>query len=251
MLKLIKYEFRKTRMTKAIILAITLIAQVVFLIGLYTDNDASTSVGILGLTMLAFGGILIIGLQSIRTLHQDMNTRQSYMLFMTPNSSYKILGSKLFECGLSILIAGVFFFALGTLDITLLLARLGELNELWKFIKEFLSDLTIDGRTVDLNAGAFASAGFSVLTSWFFSVTTACLAVVISAALLNGRRFNGLISFIFFLLLSWGCSWISGLITKPINDTTVLMIVGGLISLAFSVIMYIVTAKIMEDKLSV
>ena len=94
MKNLIKYEFRKTWSTKLIILAITAFAELAFLISLYTDQENYTVISIVILTFLAFGGVLFIGIQSIVTMHQDMNTKQGYMLYMTPNSCYKILGGR-------------------------------------------------------------------------------------------------------------------------------------------------------------
>ena len=108
---LMKYEFRKTLIAKLIILGTTAVLEILFLLGLYTKHDSLAGYSTIMLTMLAFGGVLFIGLQSVMTLHRDMNTKQSYMLFMTPNSSYKILGAKVLENGLSILMACAFFFA--------------------------------------------------------------------------------------------------------------------------------------------
>ena len=61
MLNLIKYEFRKTWMTKLIILAITAFAEIAFLITLYTNKEGLNALTILLLVMLAFGGVLLIG----------------------------------------------------------------------------------------------------------------------------------------------------------------------------------------------
>ena len=101
MFKLMKYEFRKTWITKLILLGVTAVAEAVYLYGLYAEKDNPLSVAIGLLVLLAVGGVLVIGLESVLTLHRDMNTKQSYMLFMTPNSSYKILGAKVLENGLS------------------------------------------------------------------------------------------------------------------------------------------------------
>ncbi len=108
MLKLMKYEFRKTWITKLILLGVTAVAEIAFLIGLYMEKETTLGLSVMLLVLLAFGGILMIGLYSVMTLHRDMNTKQSYMLFMTPSSSYSILGAKVLECGLSILIGGAF-----------------------------------------------------------------------------------------------------------------------------------------------
>ena len=251
MLKLIKYELRKTWFTKVILLVIAALAEIAFLVGLYGNRENTLVVSIVLLTILAVGGVMVIGLESVITLHRDMNTKQSYMLFMTPNSCYRILGAKLIECGISILLAGAFFFALGTLDLTLLFAREGILGRLWEQIREILSHLTVNGRALELTMRSMAAVTFDLLAAWIFFVSTAYLAVVISAALLNGKKYNGLVSFLIFLLLDWGCTHINTLITDPIRDNVTLMTVYGLIALLFAAGMYFATTVIMERKLSV
>ena len=251
MLKLMKYELRKTWMTKVILLALTACAEAAYLIGLYAEQDGPLSVGIGLLCLLAVFGVLVIGLESVVVLHRDMNTKQSYMLFMTPNSCYKILGAKVLECGISILLTAAFFFALGTLDITLLFAREGPLNDLWQQIQSFLSHITIDGRQLEINMPVLASLTFYIVSDWICLVVTAYLADVISSALLYGRKFNGVISFVFFLILNWGIGKLISLITSGIAATTAAMAVAGGLYLVFAVIMYIVTAQIMEKYLSV
>ncbi|MBQ6959803.1 MAG: hypothetical protein IJP78_02370 [Clostridia bacterium] len=251
MFKLMKYEFRKTWITKLILLGVTAVAEAVYLFGLYTEKEGPLSVSVMLLTMLAVFGVLVIGLESVLTLHRDMNTKQSYMLFMTPNSGYQILGAKVLECGLSILITGAFYFALGAMDITLLFAKSGQLNQLWDMIQNVISQFTINGRPLTINAEIMAALTFSLLTGWIGIVTMAYLADVVSAALLNGKKYNGLLSFAVFLALTWLTSWATGKITAGITASTTMLVVNGLIDLGFAVIMYIVTAQIMERKLSV
>ena len=253
MLKLMKYEFRKTWITKVILLGITAVAEAGYLIALYTDREDTVALTAGILTLLAIGGVMVIGLESVLTLHRDMNTKQGYMLFMTPNSCYKILGAKVLECGLSILVTGAFFFLLGSLDVTLLFAKSGELNQLWEMIQEFLRHLSFnDGQiALSIDTQTMAALVFSLLTGWISTITTAYLADVVSAALLNGKRFNGLLSFALFLALSWLTSWVGRQAVASIGDACLLLVVDGVISLAFAVVMYIVTAQIMERKLSV
>lgn len=245
---LMKYEFRKTLIAKLIILGTTAVLEILFLIGLYTKHDSLAGYSTIMLTMLAFGGVLFIGLQSVMTLHRDMNTKQSYMLFMTPNSSYKILGAKVLENGLSILMAGAFFFALGMLDISLALAKFGRLDELRKFFQDLVSAFN---ENILLDAPSLASLTFSLLAAWIATVTAAFLADVISAALLNGKRFNGVVTFLLFLVFNFCCAWVQNKATASIASYQTTFLVQGAIALAFSVLMYFVTARIMEDKLSV
>ena len=251
MLKLMKYEFRKTWITKLILLGVTAVAEIAFLIGLYVERETTLGLSVMLLVFLAFGGILMIGLYSVMTLHRDMNTKQSYMLFMTPNSSYSILGAKVLECGLSILIGGAFYFALGALDITLLFAKSGELNRLWSAIQDFLSRLTFANHQLLIDMEGMAAFVFCLLAGWILTVITAYFAVVISAALLNGKRFNGLLSFVLFLALSWFTGWVARTVTASIPSINALLLVDGAIFLAFTAVMYVITAIIMERKLSV
>lgn len=253
MLKLMKYEFRKTMFTKLILLGITAVAEAAFLISLYTNKEGSLAASIGILTLLAIGGVLVIGLQSVLTLHHDMNTRQSYMLFMTPNSSYRILGAKVLECSLSILLTGAFYFALGALDISLLFAKEGMLSQLWDTIQEMLRSFTFsNGQTIiSLDMKGMAVLVFNLLSGWINTVTTAYLAVTVSAALLNGKRFNGLVSFVLFLALSWAGGWLERFATQSISSIETMLLVQGGIALAVAAVMYIATAQIMERKLSV
>lgn len=248
MFKLMKYEFRKTWVTKLILLGITAVAEAAYLFSLYTENENGviTTIGIL--TLLAFGGVMVIGLQSVLTLHHDMNTKQGYMLFMTPNSCYKILGAKVLENGLSILVTGGFYFALAALDVSLLFAKEGQLNQLWETFQRFISSIN---EKIPMNADGLAAFTFAMLAGWIGTVVTAYLADVISAALLNGKSFNGVISFVIFVALSWAASWLEGIATQNIPNVITTMLIQGGLSLLIAAVMYVVTAQIMEKKLSV
>ena len=247
MLNLIKYEFRKTWMTKLIILAITAFAEIAFLITLYTNKEGLNALTILLLVMLAFGGVLLIGIQSISTMHQDMNTKQGYMLYMTPNSCYKILGSKVIENGLSLLVAGAFFFALGALDITLLFGHSGELNQLREMVTEFMKQLSLE---VQLDGQMFAGFTLSFLCSWLGTVVAAYLADVISTCLLSGKKYNTWVSLLFFILLMWLTGYAQVSLTQNLPIRSVFLW-HSLTSLAFAAVMYVATAFLMDRHLSV
>ena len=248
MLKLMKYEIRKTMFSKLVLLGIAGVLETAYLISLYSGSEKYMAITVSLLTLLAIGGITFIGLESVITLHRDMNTKQSYMLFMTPNSSYKILGAKILENGISILLTGAFFFALGALDIMLLFAKEGQLNEIWNMFQDFIHQFD---RDVAINAGVLGALAFTLLTGWICTVSTAFLADVISTALLNGKKHNGLVSFLLFLLLNFAVGNLSRLFVRDVQGAEIHHVLVGIISLAFTAVMYYVTAQIMERKLSV
>ena len=132
--KLIKYEFRKSWMVKAIILAITAIFEVMFLVGAISGNDDVALSSAVFLTFITICSIFIIGVLSIFILHKDLNTKQSYMLFMTPNSTFKILGAKIIENFGSILLFSAMFLLIGIGDITLWVAKSEGVKDMFNII---------------------------------------------------------------------------------------------------------------------
>ena len=246
MLRLLKYEMRKTMMSKLILLAVTFIAEVVFLYGYWTRKDEPLFMGAVLLFFIAMIGITLMGILSLVTLHKDMNTRQGYMLFMTPNSCYKILGAKVLECGLSLLIAGAFFFALGTLDISMVLGR--DTNQkIWDMITEMIRSIN---QQIVIDPANCSALVFSLLASWLCTVTTAYLADVVSSSLLNGKKGNMIVTFLLFLALNYAINKLLGLVPYSIGVIPALLW-HGVIALALSAVMYVITARLMEKYLSV
>ena len=246
MLQLLKYELRKTLMSKLILFGITVVAQAVFLAGLWGKKDETLAIGAVLLFFIAITGIALMGVLSIATLHKDMNTRQSYMLFMTPNSCYKILGAKVIECGLSLAIAGAFFFALGYLDFSLLLGK-GSNKQIWDMLNEMIQAVN---REIIVDAPHLSALVFSSLAAWLCTVTTAYLSDVVASSLLNGKKVNWLVTFALFITLNYGVSQLLKLVPATLGVIPVLLWQGA-VALVLACAMYIVTARLMENYLSV
>ena len=249
---LLKYEIRKTWATKLILLGITAVEELAFLVGLYlmgreVDNYV-TAVSISLLVVTAIAGVILIGVQSVLTLHRDMNTKQGYMLYMTPRNSYQILGAKFLENGLSLFLAGAFYFLLGFLDITLMLGRLGQLEQLWNFFRDLMTQFNAEIQITWENMLCLTG---SMLTSWLATVAIAYLADIISSALLNGKKFNGLVTFLFFILLSLLLGYIQRAVLPTNAEMMTMLLIDIAVSLAYAAVMYVVSAVIMERYLSV
>ena len=240
MLRLLKYEFRKTLFPKIVLLALLVIFEGIFLYGYWTGNDSTTTLG-LSLFMFTFlCGLLAIGIISLVTLHKDMNTRQGYMLFMTPNSTYRILGAKVAECGLSLLIAGAIGLGIGVLNFSML-------SEVTKLITSLLENF---GSNLVPDFPTLSSLLFNILSHLLCSVTTAYLADVISSSLLNGRKGNLAITFVLFILINYAVQKILTLVPDSLGVVPVFLLQGG-IALVLAGIMYVITARLMDRYLSV
>ena len=247
MKNLIKYEIRKTWLTKLVILGITAVVEAAFLICLALKDENGIGLTTALLSFIAIGGILFIGIESVITLHRDMNTRQSYMLFMTPNSCYKILGAKVIENGLSLLAAGAFFFLLAFVDVTALFGRYNEFSTLWETFNRLI---TVINQEIKISADSLACLCTAMLCSWLCVVITAYLADVVSSALLNGKRMNGLVSFLLFILLDGAVMWLQNQVHGSFNVQTALLLRAA-VAMGCSALMYLLTAYLMDRYLSV
>ena len=97
MLNLLKYEMKKSKVPMMLVLAVTLILEVLFLIGLLlTDKQQLTGYAIVMLTLFAPFSILVSSLFCVFTLNQELTSTTGYMLFMTPNSSKKFWVQKFY-----------------------------------------------------------------------------------------------------------------------------------------------------------
>ena len=233
--KLLKYEMRKTMALKLILLGITAVAEVAFLITLYLNEKAADTLALTSVLLffIALAGTVLIGVQSVLTLHRDMNTKQGYMLYMTPRNSFQILGAKMLENGLSLLLAGGFFFLLGLLDVTLLFSKLGSLEDLWKMFQDFMRMINTE---IQLNSWSVLCLVSEMLASWLATVSIAYLADIVASALLNGKK--GVLG------------WLQNLLRTGAAIETILLIRAG-IALVYAGIMYAVSAWVMDRYLSV
>ncbi|MBQ7470302.1 MAG: hypothetical protein IJS76_07750 [Pseudobutyrivibrio sp.] len=249
MLKLFKYELRKTLSLKVIMLCITAIMELFFLIGLYGDNDNIFSASCFFLFIMAFVATVIIGVHSMKLLKNDLNTKQAYMLFMTPNNSYKILGAKVIENAVSIFLTGAFYFLLGALDMTLILGKYGELSDLIYYINRLFELREWDSISVTL----VASYVLVQIVHWLYIISVAFFAIVLSATFFNGKKWNSFASLGIFIAIVVVVNMILNAILggASIVISAAHNFILAAVFLVLSAIMYFITAWIMDNSLSV
>ncbi|MCD8379808.1 MAG: hypothetical protein LUC95_05735 [Lachnospiraceae bacterium] len=245
MLKLMKYELRKTQFSKIVIFTTSIFFEILFLAGIYNSVNL-LSAGITGLICCAVFGLIYIGIESLIVLQRDLSTHQSYMLFLTPTNSYQILGAKVIANALTLLIAVCFFGALMTLGVAAVYIR----DQGMQTFLEAVSDLerTIDMR-ITIAVREIILAVVTGLASWIMTIMTGMLAIILSATVFAGRKHSGFVSFLIFLLICWVISAIINLVPEP--SGLLYYITDILISLIFAVILYLISCRIMEQRLCV
>lgn len=221
-------------------------AEILFLIGLFAKWDNGFMWGIFLLIACAWLGIFYIGIESILVLSKDLNTKQSYMLFMVPRSSYQVLGAKVLGSLISIAAAGLFFILIAVLDASLAAIYVDGL-------KAFMDNVNMFLKTIFENMPSMQdilNLLIIVLLQWFLTVIIGYLAVILSCTVLTGKRFSGLISFLLFFVLFCAV----GMVVNHLPDFSGMSLdylLHGAVIFTFSAVFYLISCWIMERKLSV
>ena len=247
MKNLFKYEMRKTLIAKLILAAIAAIVEALFLVGLFKNRTGQQTITMVVFILLGLVGVLLIGIQSIVALHRDMNTRQGYMLFMTPNSSYKILGAKVLENACSILIASAVFFEVCVMDYSLMVSHSQDVSEVVDILKQIVNSM---GASLSFNVADIASFVLNYVMQWLCEITVAFFADILISSVLNGKKFAGLLGFALFLLFSYAV----GEIAKLLPEGGSLPVTYAISTVYYAVIValtYFGSAKLMDRHLSI
>ncbi len=198
MLKLIKYEFIKKSKLLLILLITAIIANLGAAIAL-----GDRGIGLFfGLTPFAL--IVLYLYELIRTYSDDLNKKTGYMLFMTPNSGYKIIGSKL----IFIITEGIILFASYIVFLAVNLCALalkakGDFSEITHAISELINAV---------NSGVIAQFGINIgdilliiimiLASAVVFALIVYSAMTIRKSIFSDIKFGGIISFVIFIILN-------------------------------------------------
>ena len=185
MAALLKYEFRKTKVLNLVILIIAAIGEGAFLLGSVLWADSVLLTGSIVLTCAAAAGFLLVPFQSADLLYRELNTKQSYMLFLTPRSPKSILGAKILTAIIWLAVQGVVFGIFSCVDAAVLYRASGATEGL---LSALLSSVGGAGFSVsDLVLFAAKIIGMtygfilSVLMAYFF-------AEIVQSTVLNGRK---------------------------------------------------------------
>ncbi|MDO5540091.1 MAG: hypothetical protein Q4F83_08435 [Eubacteriales bacterium] len=247
MLMHMKYELRKSMFSKMVILLVTAVSEIAFLAGVFLKNNTALMWGITGLSMCAVVGIFYIGIESLLTFHKDLNTKQSYMLFMTPQTSYTILGAKVLQNALAIFAAGAFFVLIAVLDVVTATIYMDGLQALIDMVQELMKNISVQ---INIEPQNIIMAVAVTLVSWLMMIATGYLAIVLSATILAGKKLSGFVSFVLYLIINFGALKILDLVPYMKNQTLQGCLVIAL-SFIITVILYLISGWIMERKLSV
>ena len=146
--KLMKYEWKKQRTSRMIVMVALAVCVLTFFGGMLVEKDALMGISATLLLVGSFFVVFYMGIESILILNRDLKTKQSYMIWMTPKSVWEILGAKFV-----VAIAQMFFvFALyaiaGLLCFVGTIQYVGELGNVFAIIRDSFIRVSGEGQLI-------------------------------------------------------------------------------------------------------
>ncbi len=247
MFKLMKYEFRKQLFSKFAIGGILVLLELYFFYGLIRDNGDTMGTAAGLLAVLALLAMFYVSFESIFTFSNDLKTKQSYMLFMTPQSAYSIMGAKVLSSIIQIALVAVFFGVVAVADVFAMAARKGEIKQLWEMAQELIRSLL----DIEINFEILLMTVVELLLAWMMVVILGMLSITLSATFMANSKAKGVVSFVIFIglnvLLSKASELISDGVLVDKKEFWLLMLFYA----GVTAISYVVTAWMLEKKVSV
>ncbi len=216
--KLLKYEWRKNRTSILIFLGLTLGLQLGFLYGLYGDSeDWVLPVFTIGLVLCAYAAMIYVMIVGVTSYSKEMKQRSAYLIFMTPNSGMKIMGSKyLFTLTVGVMFV-LLYGVLGALDIALTTDIISDIKAFIDETDEFLLEL---GVHLDQFILAALVVALYVLLSLLSFFAVAYLAITLSHTLFRDKKWRGIVALGIFFGLNLLISEINGALPNPLDELT-------------------------------
>ena len=253
MFKLIKYEFRKNIVGISIVLGIIFGLQLYFTISYLMENDNHAGIAVALLYLASIVCFFIVYVFGINTYSKELSSKTGYLIFMTPNSAFKIVAAKYiftFLVGSLILVVLLVF---GILDLNMLVKFYDEEVD---FIKMFMERLEAMGVDVMEIVYTFTGAIVEFLIVFFMIMSIAYFSITLTATVLQNRKFKGIISVIVFIVLFVITVKIDGLLPVIYESPNTLLeeLISVIPSAVYCILVLlggmIGTAKLLEKKVS-
>lgn len=251
--KLIKYEFRKQLMSKLVVGAVIAALQLMFFAGVIFDKEDWAATGLVLFAFVSMIALLYFSFESIVTYSNDLKTKHSYMLFLTPRNMFQIVGAKLVTTILQIFVCGCAFVTIFIGDMFLLCAIRGDVKDFLDGMKALFHALT----GVEIRLIEVVYIMLMLLIAWLFFIAMAMFAITLSTTLLSNWKFKGIASVAIFFGLDWLVAKVVDLVTPTGFLEGEYLVVSveawafiGIYTVALA-LCYVGTALLLDKKVSV
>lgn len=193
MFKLIKYEIKTISKEFLIVLAAIVFLNLALMTRINVWQEST-------LTMLSFlicfGASVVAFIYNITIFTRDLKQDTGYLLFSIPKSGYSILGAKLISSLIVIIVSTIVG---GIMTFLLVIVAMGNFNDFVKALTQFKSMANVSMAKVTLVL--IIDAIISILM-YVYLLLTIYFSISTSRAIMNKRKFSGLVSFLIFISIN-------------------------------------------------
>lgn len=248
MKNLMKYEIIRMKNGLLLSLAAIFLMEIGIVVCIAADREESAYIFASIMAMIFVFLIIGTAVAILMQYSADVNRKSGYMLFMTPNSYYKIVGSKILTSMVLVIGLIVLGVLIAVADGFIAAAKYGELVslDLIGASREIGSAMSVKGTMSVLGQLVMVFFGWmSIFTPVFFVMT-------LNKAYFSGWKLRGVISFVLFLVLTgfYGSIEERAMSLMEGRFAGAEVITGAVFTAILAVGCFIGTVKILEKKLA-
>lgn len=199
--KLIKYEWKKQKTSRLIILAALVLGAAVFGWALLFGHDTLAGLTMALMFFVAFLVLLYTGIESVIVLNRDLRTKQSYMLWMVPKPIWEILGAKFISAILQMLFVFALFFTAGCICLAFSVIDIGGVRAIVEGVRKVLQ-ITAEGGVKWADIRVILIFAVYLFLFWMAVIFIGFFSVILARTVLVRSRFAGLLAVILFFVLN-------------------------------------------------
>ena len=205
MLKLVKYEFRKAQSAFLTLLGLTAALEIYYLVSLRLEEESHMVISMMLLMLCAYAVAIFVFVRGVTSYSGELKNRSSYLIFLTPNSTLKIVASKFLYTFVNGLLFAMLFAVLAGADFLL---AMKHFNEYENFLYGLKTMLNLYGVYVDqILYGVLFVLAYAFL-SILSTIAVAYFSITIGHTLFRDKKWRWLPSLVLFAALTWGINYL-------------------------------------------
>ena len=203
--KLMKYEWKKQRTSRMIVMVALAVCVLTFLGGMLVEKDALMGISATLLLVGSFFVVFYMGIESILILNRDLKTKQSYL-----GAKFVVAIAQMFFVFVLYAIAGLLCFV-GTIQ------YVGELGNVFAIIRDSFIRVSGEGQLI----AQIVWNLLCIFVGWTEVVMVGYLAVIVSRTILRDSKYEGGISIVAFFVITFVIEKIYNLISNVLPNVEV------------------------------
>lgn len=260
MLKLMKYEFRKTWISLLCFLGAMIFLEIGFFYGLHRSDYDIVGVCLALLTVSVFSVYAYILCFGVSSYSNELSNKTGYMIFMTPVTPMGIIVSKLLYTIVSAIVVTLLFTCVTYYDYAKFINTVdttGELLKSFRFAFFTFNNVTNTDFGFDRFLLILGSESGTVLLNIILVMCTAYLAITIRATIMQTNKpfIRFAFSFIIFMILNYittraGSALFGSIIPETVEQMVRLLVLRGVLNFGFIVLFASTTAWLLDTKIN-